>query len=179
MTGSAALYWVSIDTELRCLTRYPAATARLVFHNTVSSRYRVDVRHPRRRSSNVWRLSVSFEACNGSVFAFFSRVSTVRSALVPHSAVWTRPLFCVAQIEVFLTSKDRITCRWCRCLFRPAMTSARTEAAVSQSGKNQTDGEVYWGQVELISKVIYFTSVPFRITHLPLLHYDLFLVEIS
>ncbi|TWW59668.1 hypothetical protein D4764_06G0011980, partial [Takifugu flavidus] len=39
VTGSAALYWVSIEIELRCLTRYPAATARLVSHNTVSSRY--------------------------------------------------------------------------------------------------------------------------------------------
>lgn len=84
---------LGLQIELRCLTRYPAATARLVFHNTVSSRYRVDVRHPRCRPSNVWRLSVSFEAFNGNLFAFFSRVSMARSALVPHSAVWTRPLF--------------------------------------------------------------------------------------
>lgn len=33
--------------------------------------------------------------------------------------------------------------------------------------------------MELISKVIYFPSVPFRITHLPLLQYDLFWVEIK
>lgn len=45
VTGNAALYWVSIDIELRCLTLYLAATAQLPCHKTFFSPNRVDARH--------------------------------------------------------------------------------------------------------------------------------------
>lgn len=169
MTGNAALYWVSIDIELRCLTLYLAATARLPCHKTFFSPNRVDVRHHLRRFSTVWHLSVSFEAFNWSAIASSRFWATVQSVCAPHSAVWTRTLFCVAHIEVFVTSKYQVTCRWYFkkiFLLFPTMTSARTEAAVCQSGKEQTDEDVFWGQVELISEVIYFRSAQLRIAHL-------------
>lgn len=131
MTGSAA---VSVDIELRCLTLYLAATAQLLFNNTFSSHSRVDVRHRRRRYSNVWHLSVS-------LWRFLLEHLPFRRFWAA-SVQFSLRLFLILRLElghlfVLHTSKFswfrnyHITCR---CLFSPSMTSAcHRPEAVSQS----------------------------------------------